>query len=79
MKNPFEKNHNTGLIAGAVIGAVAAAAAVYLLLTDDGAETLTSIKHKAQDAVKDLASGIVSDKTGISKQTVKGAADVLVK
>ena len=38
MKNPFEKNDHKVLIAGIVIGAAAAGAAAYLLLTDHGAE-----------------------------------------
>lgn len=37
MKNPFEKNDHKVLIAGIVIGSVAAGAAAYLFLTETGA------------------------------------------
>ena len=37
MKNPFEKEKHTGLIAGLIIGSVAAATVSYLMLTGKGA------------------------------------------
>jgi hypothetical protein len=37
MKNPFEKNDHKVLIAGVIIGSVAAGAAAYLFLTRSGA------------------------------------------
>ena len=79
MKNPFEKKSNTGLIAAAVIGSITAAALAYLFLTEEGEELLAELTHKAKDMAKDVASGIVSDKTGIAKKSVKAAADVAVK
>ena len=36
MKNPFEKNDHKVLIAGIIIGSVAAGAAAYLFLTETG-------------------------------------------
>jgi hypothetical protein len=36
MKNPFEKESHSALIAGMVIGSAAAATAAYLLLTENG-------------------------------------------
>lgn len=79
MKNPFEKENHNGLIAAAIIGGLAAAAVAYLFLTDDGEERFVELKHKVKDLAKDFASGIISDKTGIAKKTVKSAADHLVK
>lgn len=79
MDNPFENKSNTGLIAGIVIGGVVAAGLAYLFLTEDGEELLESLKHSLKDKAKDFASEIVSDKTGINKQTVKKAADVVTK
>ncbi len=38
MKNPFEKNDHKVLIAGIVIGTVAAGAAAYLFLTETGSQ-----------------------------------------
>lgn len=38
MKNPFEKNDHKVLIAGIVIGSLAAGAAAYLFLTETGKE-----------------------------------------
>ena len=76
MNNPFENKSNSGLIAGIVIGGVVAAGLAYLFLTEDGEELLESLKHNLKDKAKDFASGIVSDKTGINKQTVKKAAGV---
>jgi hypothetical protein len=79
MKNPFQKENNNGLIAAIVIGSVSAAALTYLFLTEDGEETLKGLKHKFKEATKDMIAGIVSDKTGISKNTVKKVADIAVK
>lgn len=79
MKNPFEKENNSGLIAAIIIGGVTAAALAYLFLTEDGEETRATLKHKVKDIAKDIASGVVSDKTGISKKTIKKAADVILK
>lgn len=79
MENPFRKGDNSGLIAAVIIGGVIAAALAYLFLTQDGEEKLAGLKHKFKDIAKDLASGVISDKTGFSKRTVKKAADFLVK
>lgn len=38
MKNPFEKNDHKILIAGAVVGSIAAGAAAYLFLTETGSQ-----------------------------------------
>lgn len=37
MKNPFEKENHTGLIAGVIIGSAAAGAAAYLIFSGKGA------------------------------------------
>ena len=79
MKNPFEKETNTGLIAGIVIGGVVAAGLAYLFFTQDGEELLEGLKHRLKDKAKDIASGVVSEKTGISKKAFKKAADVVAK
>jgi hypothetical protein len=79
MKNPFEKENNNGLIAAIVIGSIAAAALAYLFFTEDGEEVLAGLKHTIKEKAKDIAFGVVSDKTGISKKTVKNAADVAIK
>jgi hypothetical protein len=75
MKNPFEKEDHTALIAAIAIGAVTAGAIAYLYLTESGGETREAIKHKLKDEAKELISGFISGKTGISKPTVKKAAD----
>ena len=79
MKNPFEKEKNTGLIGGLLIGGVVAAGLAYLFLTEDGERVLESIKHKVKDMAKDLAAGVISDKTGLEKSTVKTAEDVVAE
>lgn len=79
MKNPLEKEKHTGLISGIVIGGIVAAGLAYLFLTEDGEELLESLKHKAKDLVKDLASGVISAQTGINKGTVKKVADHVVE
>jgi len=77
MKNPFEKELHTGLIAGIVIGGVVAAGLAFLFFTEDGEETLAGLKHKLKDIGKDIAAGVLSDKTGINKTAVKKAGDVV--
>jgi len=79
MKNPFEKKDHSTLIAAVVIGGIVTAALTYLLLTETGDEIFAKIKLKVKDTAKDLASGIISDKTGISKKTVKSAANAVIK
>jgi len=77
MKNPLEKTNNNGLITAAVVGVLVATALAYLFFTDDGTEMLGNLKHKVKEGAKDIASGIVSDKTGISKRTIKKGADII--
>jgi gas vesicle protein len=43
MKNPFEKNDHKVLIAGIIIGSVAAGAAAYLFLTETGSSVRQEI------------------------------------
>lgn len=90
MKNPFVKQNNTALIALGITGAAAAGAIAYLYLTDSGNNTRNKISDTIsgeidklaetfKNSFKDLAAGIVSDKTHVSKKTVKAVADHLVK
>lgn len=73
MKNPFEKQTHTRLISGAIIGGLIAAGLAYLFFTEEGEETLAGLQHKLKDMGKDIAAGVLSDKTGIHKTTVKKA------
>ena len=75
MKNPFKKEDNTGLIVAVAAGGALAGVLAYLFLTESGGEVIKSVKHKLKDEAKDLASGIISDKTGIKKKNVKKVAD----
>ncbi|MGF7081579.1 hypothetical protein [Mucilaginibacter sp. UYCu711] len=90
MKNPFVKQNNTALIALGITGAAAAGAIAYLYLTDSGNTTRNKISDTIsgeidklaetfKNSFKDLAAGIVSDKTHVSKKTVKAVADRVVK
>ena len=79
MKNPFKQENNNGLITAIVIGGAVAAALAYLLLTEDGGELLAEFKDKIKETATDIVSGLMSGKTGISKKTVKTAADAAVK
>jgi len=79
MKNPFEKQDNTGLIALAAAAAIAAGTLAYLYLTESGGEVRKSIRHKLKDEAKSLAAGAISKKTGVKKQTLKKVADYIVK
>lgn len=89
-KNPFKKRNNTPLIVLGVTGAAAAGAIAYLYLTDSGAnarnkvtdslsQTFDRIGHSLKDEFKNIASAFVSDKTGVSKRTVKAVADHVSK
>ncbi len=78
MKNPLKKQHN-----GLMIGAVAAGAAVagglaWLLFTEKGKSILNACKAAAIENGKDLLAGFISDKTGVSRQLIKPATDVVI-
>lgn len=79
MKNPFEKKTNTRLIGGIAIGGLVAAGLAYLFFTEEGEEALAGLQHKLKDIGKDIAAGVLSDKTGIDKSTVKKAEDVVAE
>jgi hypothetical protein len=79
MKNPFEKEDHSGVIVAVAAGALVAGALAWLFLTESGSEAIRSVKHKIKDEAKDLASGFISNKTGIKKRTVKKVADHVVK
>jgi len=79
MKNPFEKDNNIGLIAAILLGSVAAAAAAYLFLTEDGGDVRGKAKKKLKAFAKDKAVKAVSMKTGFPKKAVKAVADHVMK
>ena len=79
MKNPLDKNDDSTLITILAITTVTAATLTYLYLTQGGANARKAITHKLKDEAKNLASGFVSGKTGISKITLKKVADHFVK
>jgi gas vesicle protein len=91
MKNPFVKhNNNAALIALGITGAAAAGAIAYLYLTDSGNNTrdrlsetvskeIDKLSKTFKDSLKDIAAGFVSDKTPLSKKTVRAVADHVTK
>jgi len=80
MKNPLkEEEDNTGLIIMIAAGAIVAGALAYLLLTDSGNEVVKSVKHRFKEKAKDLASDVISKKTGVKKKAVKKVADHVAK
>jgi gas vesicle protein len=90
MKNPFVKQNNTALIALGITGAAAAGAIAYLYLTESGSNTRNKLSDSVsseidkltktfKDSFKDLAASIISNKTNVSKKTVKAVADHVVK
>jgi len=52
MNNPFEKKDHTVLIAGAVLGAVVAGAAAYLLLTEEGEELCGQLSARLEKLLR---------------------------
>jgi hypothetical protein len=79
MKNPVEHKNHTGLIITLALASVAAAAAAYFYLTDDGEAMREEYSFKLKEGLKDFASGVISGATHISKETVKKMADLLIK
>jgi len=78
MKNPFEKQDNSGLIAAIFIGSIAAGALAYLYLTENGDHLRGDLKKKFKEKAKDVAAGAISKKTGLSKKLLKKVADHVV-
>ena len=79
MKNLLQPKDRTGIIISLTLTVVAAGAAAYLYLTESGANTRKAVKHKLKDQAKELASGAISKKTGISKETLRKVADFIIK
>jgi hypothetical protein len=79
MKNPLKKEDHTTLVVMLGLTAVAAGAVAYLFLTEQGEDTRKSLKKKIKEIAKDAAAKVISKKTGLSKKTVKKAADVVAK
>ena len=79
MKAIFKENNNTALALSIAGGAITAGAAAYLFFTKSGASFRANLFHKLKDEAKNKATGIVSDKTGIGKKTVKKVADHVIK
>jgi gas vesicle protein len=91
MKNPFVKhNNNAALIVLGITGAAAAGAIAYLYLTDSGSNTRDKVSDSVskeidklaktfKNSFKDLAAGFISDKTPLSKKTVRAVADHVTK
>lgn len=90
MKNPFVKQNNAALIALGITGAAVAGAIAYLYLTDSGNNTRNKISDTLSDEIdklaktfkdsfKDVTASMISDKTNISKNTVRAVADHVVK
>jgi hypothetical protein len=79
MKNPFKKKDDTVLIVTLFACAVIAGTFAFLYLTESGAAARKSLKHKLKEEGRDLAAGVISDRTGIKKKTLKKVADHVVK
>ena len=79
MKNPFKKEDHAVLFVVIGLTAAVAGAVAYLYLTEKGNNTRKSLKKKMREIAKDAAAKVISKKTGISKKSVKKAADVVVK
>jgi len=79
MENPFEKKDHITLIIALAAGALVAGAVAFLALTEEGQDAMDSVKHKFKDVAKDLFAGLISEKTGVHKKTVKTVEDHIVK
>lgn len=79
MKNPFEKEDNTGLIVGIALGVTAGIGLGYLFLTDKGAQYRRELSRKVKELVSDKAAEIIDKKTIIPKKAAKVATDAVIK
>lgn len=75
MKNPLKEENNTMLITSIVAGAAVTGTLAYLYFTDDGAHVRSGLTRKIKNLIRDAASGLVSEKTGVPKSTVRKVAD----
>ena len=76
---PLKKRNHTRLIITAAVATVVAAGVAYLYLTEDGETMREDFHFKIKEGFKELASGLISNATSISKETVKKVADLLIK
>jgi gas vesicle protein len=79
MKNPFEKEDNSGLYIGIAIGAAAGIALGYLFLTDKGAQYRRQLRRAVKEKVSDRAAEIIDKKTIVPKKAAKVATDAVIK
>lgn len=79
MKNPFEKENHTTLIAFIAIATAAAGAISLLFLTEKGKDARKTLKKKIRAIAKNAAVEAISKKTKVKKKAVKAVADHVVK
>jgi len=79
MRNPFQKQNNTALVATISIGALAAGTLAYLFLTEAGEHMHDSLKRTIKEHLKNRAADIISKKTIIPQKAAKALADHLAK
>ena len=79
MKNPFEKEDQTGLIVGIAVGVTAGIGLGWLFLTDKGAQYRRQISRKFKEGISDTAAGLIGKKTIIPKKVAKAATDAVIK
>jgi hypothetical protein len=79
MRNPFQKQNNTALIATISIGALAAGTIAYLFLTENGGNMRGNLGRSIKEHLKNTAADLVSNKTFIPKKAAKAIADHLAK
>lgn len=79
MKNPFEKEDNTGLIVGIAVGVAAGIGLAYLFMTEKGSAYRAQIAEKFQEGVSDKVAEFLDNNTIVPKKAAKVVTDTVIK
>jgi hypothetical protein len=79
MRNPFQKQNNTALIATISIGALTAGTIAFLFLTEEGENIRRNLSQTIKGNLKSKAADLISRKTIIPQKVAKMIAGHLTK
>ncbi|MES2429283.1 MAG: hypothetical protein V4560_20035 [Bacteroidota bacterium] len=79
MRNPFQKQNNTALVATISISALTAGTMAFLFLTEEGENIRGNLLRAIKEQLKNKAADLINRKTIIPQKVAKIVADHLAQ